>query len=111
MSPIWSTKARREWTMPNLLNFSNYIATAMANTMSNGLWIGSNQIVAGALSNAYTPNPGGNAGNVTPQTGLYVVGTPPPRSSSKAQWSYLATWSSKGQSRARAPLYVGETST
>jgi len=63
-------------TMPNLLNFSNYIATAMANTSSNGLWIGSNQIVAGALSNQYTPNPGGNAGNLTPQTGLYVAGTP-----------------------------------
>jgi hypothetical protein len=62
--------------MPNLLNFSNYIATAMSNTMNNGLWIGSNQIVAGALSNAYTPNPGGNDGNVTPQTGLYVVGSP-----------------------------------
>jgi hypothetical protein len=63
-------------TMPNLLNFSNYIATAMANTSSNGLWIGTNQIVAGALSNQYTPSPGGNAGNLAPQTGLYVAGTP-----------------------------------
>ncbi len=63
-------------TMPNLLNFSNYIATAMANTTSNGLWVGTNQIVAGALTNQYTPNPGGNGGNLTPQTGLYVVGTP-----------------------------------
>jgi hypothetical protein len=63
-------------TMPNLLNFSNYIAAAMTNTSLNGLWIGTNQIVAGALSNAYTPNPGGNDGNQTPQTGLYVVGTP-----------------------------------
>jgi hypothetical protein len=62
-------------TMPNLLNFTNYIATAMANTSSNGLWIGTNEIVAGALSNQYTPNPGGNGGNVSPQTGLYVVGT------------------------------------
>jgi hypothetical protein len=62
--------------MPNLLNFSNYVATAMANTASNGLWIGTNQVVAGVLSNAYTPNPGGNAGNLSPQTGLYVVGTP-----------------------------------
>jgi hypothetical protein len=63
-------------TMPNLLNFSNYIATALANTSSNGLWIGSNQLVAGVLTNASTPNPGNNDGNVTPQTGLYVVGTP-----------------------------------
>jgi hypothetical protein len=63
-------------TMPNLLNFSNYTATATANTRSNGLWIGTNQIVAGVLSNSYTPNPGGNGGNQTPQTGLYVSGTP-----------------------------------
>ncbi|HEX4121962.1 MAG TPA: hypothetical protein VH619_15185 [Verrucomicrobiae bacterium] len=62
--------------MPNLLNFSNYTATAMANTASNGLWIGTNQIVAGVLPDSATPNPGGNDGNVTPQTGLYVVGTP-----------------------------------
>ena len=62
-------------TMPNLLNFSNYIATAMTNTSSNGLWIGSNQLVAGVLTNFYTNNPGGNGGNLTPQTGLYVVGT------------------------------------
>jgi hypothetical protein len=62
--------------MPNLLNFSNYIATAMANTSTNGLWIGTNQIVAGALTNQYTPNPGGNDGNLTPQSGLYVAGTP-----------------------------------
>jgi len=63
-------------TMPNLLNFSNYIAAAMTNTSSNGLWIGTNQLVAGALTNSYTNNPGGNGGNLTPQTGLYVVGTP-----------------------------------
>ena len=62
-------------TMPNLLNFSNYIATALANPSTNGLWIGATQLVAGALSNLYTPNPGGNDGNVSPQTGLYVVGT------------------------------------
>jgi hypothetical protein len=62
--------------MPNLLNFSNYVATAMSNTIANGLWIGTNQIVAGVLSNAYTPNSGGNAGNLSPQSGLYVVGTP-----------------------------------
>jgi hypothetical protein len=63
-------------TMPNLLNFSNYIATALANTSSNGLWVGTNQLVFGALTNANIPNPGGNGGNLTPQTGLYVAGTP-----------------------------------
>jgi len=62
-------------TMPNLLNFSNYVAAAMVNTSSNGLWVGTNQIVAGALTNNYTPKPGGNGGNLSPQTGLYVVGT------------------------------------
>jgi hypothetical protein len=61
--------------MPNLLNFSNYIATAMTNTSLNGLWIGTNQLVAGVLTNASTPSPGGNDGNLSPQTGLYVVGT------------------------------------
>jgi len=63
-------------TMPNLLNFSNYIATAMTNTSLNGLWVGTNQLVAGVLTNYDTPNPGGNSGNQSPQTGLYVVGTP-----------------------------------
>jgi hypothetical protein len=63
-------------TMPNLLNFTNYTAAAMTNTALNGLWVGTNQIVAGVLTNYYTPNPGGNAGNMTPQTGLYVAGTP-----------------------------------
>jgi hypothetical protein len=62
--------------MPNLLNFSNYIDTALANTSTNGLWIGTNQVVAGVLPNTNAPNPGGNAGNLTPQAGLYVVGTP-----------------------------------
>jgi len=61
--------------MPNLLNFSNYIATAMANTTTNGLWLGTNQVVVGVLTNYSTNNPGGNAGNMTPQTGLYIVGT------------------------------------
>jgi hypothetical protein len=63
-------------TMPNLLNFSNYIASAMTNTSVNGLWVGTNQVVFGALANTNIPNPGGNAGNLSPQAGLYVVGTP-----------------------------------
>ena len=63
-------------TMPNLLDFTNYIATAMANTSSNGLWVGSNQIVFGVLTNKFTPHPGGITGNLSNQTGLYVVGTP-----------------------------------
>ncbi|HEY3855470.1 MAG TPA: hypothetical protein VGO67_13850 [Verrucomicrobiae bacterium] len=62
-------------TMPNLLNFSNYVNSALANTASNGLWVGTNQIVFGALTNSSTPNPGGNSGNITPQTGLFVEGT------------------------------------
>ena len=37
-------------TMPNLLNFSNYITTAMANTASNGIWIGATQLVFGVQS-------------------------------------------------------------
>jgi hypothetical protein len=64
-------------TMPNLLNFSNYTATALSNTNSNGIWVGSTQVVAGALQNLTgSSNPGGNTGNLTPQTGLYLVGTP-----------------------------------
>ena len=51
--------------MPNLLNFSNYIATAMANTSSNGIWIGSTQIVAGVVNN----------GSTNGVSGLYLVGT------------------------------------
>jgi hypothetical protein len=50
-------------TMPNLLNFSNYIATALVNTASNGMWLGSTQIVFGVQSNVSKP-------------GLYIVGTP-----------------------------------
>ena len=61
--------------MPNLLNFTNYINTALANTASNGLWIGSTQVVYGVVTNSSTPNPGGKSGNLSPQTGLYVVGT------------------------------------
>jgi hypothetical protein len=49
--------------MPNLLNFTNYDAAALANTASNGLWVGTNQIVYGVQTNASAP-------------GLYVVGTP-----------------------------------
>jgi Tfp pilus assembly protein PilX len=49
-------------TMPNLLDFSNYVITAMSNTSSNGLWVGTNQLVFGVQSNSAAP-------------GLYVVGT------------------------------------
>jgi hypothetical protein len=39
--------------------------------------VGSTQVVAGVLRNLTgSSNPGGNAGNMTPQTGLYLVGTP-----------------------------------
>jgi len=63
-------------TMPNLLDFSNYVATAMVNTNLNGIWVGTNQVVAGVMTNRYASNPGGNSGNLSPQTGLYVLGTP-----------------------------------
>lgn len=49
--------------MPNLLNFSNYIATALANTATNGIWIGSTQVVAGVVNT--------NGG----KTGIYLTGT------------------------------------
>jgi hypothetical protein len=49
--------------MPNLLNFSNYDAIALANTASNGLWVGTNQVIYGVQTNTNSP-------------GLYVVGTP-----------------------------------
>ena len=52
-------------TMPNLLNFSNYIATALANTSSNGIWIGSTQVVVGVV----------NGGSSTGVSGIYLVGT------------------------------------
>lgn len=63
-------------TMPNLLNFSNYIAAALQNTTSNGMWVGTNQVVYGVLPNTNVASPGGNAGNLSPQAGLYVIGTP-----------------------------------
>jgi hypothetical protein len=64
-------------TMPNLLSFSNYTAVAMSDTANNGIWVGTNQVVAGALKNQTgSSDHGGNAGNSTPQTGVYLVGTP-----------------------------------
>jgi hypothetical protein len=52
-------------TMPNLMNFSNYIATALANTSTNGIWLGSTQIVAGVVNN----------GSTNGVSGIYLVGT------------------------------------
>ena len=49
-------------SMPNLLNFSNYIAKALSNTASNGIWLGSTQLVVGVLTNASQP-------------GIYLEGT------------------------------------
>ncbi len=48
--------------MPNLLNFTNYEAAALSNTATNGLWVGTNQIVYGVQTNSSQP-------------GLYIVGT------------------------------------
>ncbi len=50
-------------TMPNLLNFTNYNSIALGNTASNGLWVGSNQVVFGVQTNSGAP-------------GLYIAGTP-----------------------------------
>ena len=52
-------------TMPNLMNFSNYIATALTDTSTNGIWIGSTQVVAGVVNN----------GSTNGVSGLYLVGT------------------------------------
>ena len=52
-------------TMPNLLNFSNYIATALTDTSTNGIWLGSTQIVAGVV----------NGGSTNGVSGIYLVGT------------------------------------
>jgi hypothetical protein len=49
--------------MPNLLNFSNYIAAAMSDPTKNGIWLGSTQIVAGVQ-------------NDPTQTGLYLASRP-----------------------------------
>jgi hypothetical protein len=51
--------------MPNLLNFSNYIATALSNTSSNGIWISNTQVVAGVVNN----------GSTNGVSGIYLVGT------------------------------------
>ena len=48
--------------MPNLLNFSNYVTTALSNTSSNGIWVGGTQVIFGVQSNP-TKN------------GIYLVGT------------------------------------
>ncbi|MEJ0090053.1 MAG: hypothetical protein WDM80_09960 [Limisphaerales bacterium] len=48
--------------MPRLLDFSNYIASALSNTSSNGIWIGSTQVVFGVQNNGT-------------KTGIYLVGT------------------------------------
>ena len=48
--------------MPNLLDFSNYVAAATTDTSTNGLWVGTNQVVFGVQSDPAKP-------------GLYVVGT------------------------------------
>ena len=51
--------------MPNLLNFSNYITTALMNPSTNGIWIGSTQVVAGVVNN----------GSKSGVSGIYLVGT------------------------------------
>jgi len=93
--------------MPNLLNFTNYMATAMANTASNGLWMGSTQIVFGVETNLYTPNPGGNAGNLSPQSGLYVVGSTSSPITIKGTVVIPGDLIIKGTVTGQGTLYVG----
>jgi len=54
-------------------------AAALVNTATNGLWVGTNQLVAGVLPDSHAANPGGNGGNQSPQTGLYAVALPASR--------------------------------
>jgi Tfp pilus assembly protein PilX len=49
-------------TMPNLSSVSNYAAIAQSSTATNGIWIGSTQVVFGVQTNSAKP-------------GLYLVGT------------------------------------
>jgi hypothetical protein len=94
-------------TMPNLLNFSNYMATSLAHPSQNGIWVGTNQIVAGVLSNQSVPSPGGNAGNLTPQSGLYVVGTPSAPIQVKGTVVIPGDLVIQGQVTGQGTLYVG----
>jgi hypothetical protein len=81
-------------TMPNLLNFSNYIATALANTASNGLWIGSTQVVAGVWTNSSTP-------------GKYLAGTTANPIRIKGTVVVSGDVVIKGQITGQGTLYVG----
>lgn len=81
-------------TMPNLLNFSNYIATAMANTASNGIWIGSTQVVVGVWTNGSRP-------------GKYLVGTPTNPIRIKGTAVISGDVVIKGNVTGQGTLYVG----
>jgi hypothetical protein len=95
-------------TMPNLLNFTNYVATAMTNTADNGIWIGSTQVVAGVLPNQTgSSDPGGNAGNLTPQTGIYLNGTSNQPIVIKGTVVIPGDVVIKGQITGQGTLYVG----
>ena len=64
--------------MPNLLDFSNYTATAMSDTTKNGIWVGGSQVVAGVLQNLTgSSNPGGNARQLkTPNRACTLMAVP-----------------------------------
>lgn len=94
-------------TMPNLLDFSTYTATAMADPANNGIWVGGNQVVAGVLQNTNTPNPGGNAGNLSPQTGLYLAGTASQPITIKGTVVIPGDLVIQGQITGQGTLYVG----
>ena len=84
-------------TMPNLLNFSNYTATALADTKNNGLWIGSTQVVFGAIV----------TNSKAPQSGLYIVGTPSAPVTIKGTVVIPGDVIIKGTVTGQGTLYVG----
>jgi len=80
--------------MPNLLNFSNYVAAAMTDTSTNGLWVGTTQIVFGVHNNLAQP-------------GLYVVGTDASPITIKGTAEVHGDVVISGKVTGRGALYVG----
>jgi hypothetical protein len=101
--------------MPNLLDFNVYSNTAMADTTKNGIWVGGRQVVAGVLQNQASltgvlpgsPKPGGNGGNQTPQTGLYLAGSASQPITIKGTVVIPGDVVIQGQITGQGTLYVG----
>ncbi len=98
-------------TMPNLLNFSNYIATAMANTSSNGLWVGTNQLWRVCCPTLTLPIRAATRAIYPLKRACMWWALPARPWSLKEQWSFRATLSSREPSRDRAPCMSGGTFT